>query len=1117
MVSTNFEILRKGWPELASFGGFAEQYARTDSGSALLKIRIFSEHLVQWLYVLHNLPLPYQPNLFDLLTTDAFKAIVPKVVLDKLHLIRIKCNRAVHGQEANTETALLLLKETYDLGRWLFITYGSGRMEDCPVYKEPPIEDTKAQIKRDKKAALERLSAQESKMQELLRELEVARAEAQQVKRSAAELHAFVSAGESAVDELRFDELTTRKLLIDGMLAAAGWDVANPDDVTLEEEVPNQPTETGRGYADYVLWDDNAKPLAVVEAKKTAVDAELGRTQAKLYADGLENKYGQRPVIFYTNGFDTFIWDDAQGYPPRNLYGFYAKDSLQYLLNFQRKAKLPLDSIEPQKEITDRLYQILALKKICEQFSAKRRKALVVQATGTGKTRLAVSLTDMLMRASWVKRVLFLCDRLELRKQAKNAFTEFINEPITTVRARTEADRDKRIYLGTYPAMMKIFQKYEVGFFDLIIADESHRSIYNRYRDLFKYFDCLQVGLTATPVDKINRNTFRLFDCEERLPTVHYSLEEAIEERFLVPYEVFTHTTAFLRGGIKYEQLTEEQRHELEDDEEHPELFNYDPTEIDKKIYNKDTNRLILRNLMENGIRDASDQLPGKSVIFARNHQHAVLLSELFDELYPQYGGNVCRVIDTYDTRAEQLIDNFKDPTNELTIAISVDMLDTGIDVPEIVNLVFAKPVFSWVKFWQMIGRGTRLCRNLFGLGNHKEKFRIFDHWGNFERFEVAQPEAEQPRTKPLMQQVFEARIDLAHTALNKAELDIFKGAIELLRQDLNALPEKSIAVLEKWKEKRSLSRPETLGQFAPATVAALRSEMAPLMQWVYIRDHAEAYRFDLLVAQAETELLRQSARFNDLKDKISNRVTELLMHLNPVRAKAELIKRVLDGSFWSAISVANLENFRKELRGIMHHRVKLVPPDIQAKIVDVSDGAVEVSQRSANIQSIDRMVYTQMVEQTLREMFDANPILRKIKRGESVSEADLVALTSLVLTQNPSIDLSILKEFYPETAGPLDFIIRTIVGMEPEIVQERFGEFARKHPGLTARQTQFLSFLQNHINRYGTITVERLYEPPFTTLASNGLDGVFEDENQIDELIALIRSFQPHQEAMVQ
>ena len=1118
MDSINFEMLRTRWPELATLAGFAEKYVYTDASSALIKLRIYCEHLVEGIYQTHNLPLPYQRNLFDLLAEESFKGTVPKVVLDKLHQIRLDGNKAAHGKPTQSNIALGSLKDAWDLGCWYFLTYGGGKVDECPDFKEPPAEDTKAKLKKEKKVALEKLAAQEVQLQELLQQVDTLRVQAQAAARTEAELLAFKSAGKKAADALKFDETTTRKRLIDKQLTdpAVGWDIdpngGNTSEVTMEEEVPFQPTQSGIGYADYVLWDDSGKPLAVIEAKKTAISPDKGRTQARLYADGLEKKHGQRPVIFYTNGFDIFIWEDAQNYPPRQIFGFYSKDSLQYLVR-QRQTRQPLVTVKAKKEIIgERLYQIQAIQQICERFSKNYRKALVVQATGTGKTRVAVALTDVLVRANWGLRVLFLCDRLELRKQAKNTFTDFMNEPLTYVTARTSQDRNKRIYLGTYPAMMKIFQTFDTGFFDLIIADESHRSIYNRYQDLFKWFDCLQVGLTATPVDKINRNTFKLFECQDKNPTAYYSLEQAIEEKYLVPYEVYTHTTEFLRSGIKFAQLSDEQKEELEDAGENPEAFNYDSKDIDKKIFNRDTNREIIRNLMENGIRDGEGQLPGKTIIFARNHNHAVLLAQVFDELYPQYGGKFCQVIDNYDPRAEQLIDDFKDPANPLTIAVSVDMLDTGIDIPEAVNLVFAKPVFSWVKFWQMIGRGTRLCKDLFGPGKDKTKFRIFDHWGNFERFEIPRPEADPAPSKSTLQMVFEARINLAETALAKADLDTLRDTVELIRKDINSLPDDTIAVREKWKEKNTMLTKGVLDQFAPSTVIALRNDIAPLMQWVYTRDHKDAYAFDLLTTNAQNELLRQSGRFTDYRDQIQDKVSGLLMHLNPVRAKVDLIKKVQSSDFWDQVDTVALEEMRQGLRSIMHHRQKGSEPQPLPKTIDVADGEVELARRTSNIRSIDMQLYRQLVEETLEKLFDTSPALQKIRRGEPVSEKDLTSLSSLVLTQNPDVNLELLKEFFPDSALPLDFIIRTIVGMEPAAVEKRFASFAR-HFSENSRQTLFLRLLKNHIQKYGIITVDKLYEEPFTTIASDGLDGVFAEEAQIDELINIIETFQPQKE----
>lgn len=1115
--SLNFEMLRSRWPELAGLGAFAEYYAYPDPSGALVKLRSFAEAMVLGLYHEMNLPQPEQPNLFELLTQDAFRAAVPRVVLDKLHSLRLHGNKAAHGETFPSQTALIQLKEAFDLARWLFVTLDGGQATDCPDFQGPEeadaAESEREAATQEARRVREQLADQEARMQRLLAELEEARARAQAAHRDVEELR---KAGKRAAEVLDFDEETTRYRLIDSQLAAVGWKVGvnggDTDEVGQEVEVPFQPTSSGTGYADYVLWDDDGLPLAVIEAKKTAVDPENGRTQARLYADGMESKHGRRPAIFYTNGFDIWLWDDAQDYPPRKVYGFYSKDSLQYLVTFQRSQKKALNTIEEKPEIAGRLYQTEAIRRVKEKFTQKHRKALIVQATGTGKTRVAISIAEVLIRANWAKRILFICDRRELRKQAKNAFKNFINEPLTVVKKGTEKERHKRIYLATYPAMMKIYQGFDVGFFDLIIADESHRSIYNRYRDLFHYFDSLQVGLTATPVEYINRNTYDLFGCENQDPTAYYSLDQAVEDGWLAPYEVYTHTTKFLRSGIKYDQLTEEQKQQLEQDGEEPELFDYENTQVDKVIYNKDTNRAIIRNLMENGIREATGQHPGKTIIFARNHRHALMLQELFNEMYPQYAGRFCQVIDNYDVRAEQLIDDFKGLGNnkDLTVAISVDMLDTGIDILEIVNLVFAKPVRSKVKFQQMIGRGTRLCANLFGPGQDKTVFRIFDHWGNFEFFDQDAEEAAPGPVRSLMQNVFDSRLVLAEADLENGQLEAFNTVIKLVQEDINRLDEKTVAVRDRWREKRALSKDDVLREFSPTTVAALREVIGPLMQWANIREYTEAYAFDLLMTRLQTALVNGSGAFDDLKADFLNRVAELQLHLNPVREKLDLISQVKRPEFWSGVSFDDLETARVELRGIIHFHAKSGEILGEPKVIDIEDGEVQYSQRLGAVNSPEMKAYEIRVEQVLKGIFDHNPTLQKIREGRPVTDKELTELTSLVLTQNPDVDLKYLKEFYPHTAVPLDFAIRRIIGLDPAAVEARFAGFVRQHPRLTARQVRFLGLLQNHISRNGAIEVERLYDAPFTTIDSNGLDGVFPEVTDADDIVAIIKTFMP-------
>ena len=956
-------------------------------------------------------------------------------------------------------------------------------------------------------------------MQKLLDDLEKTRAEAHAAQASAEELRDRLQAAQQFASVLDFSEEQTRRRLIDSLLAAADWKVGangqSTDEVGQENEVRHQPVPSGIGSADYVLWDDNGKPLAVVEAKKTAVDPEVGRTQAKCYADGLETDHKQRPVIFYTNGFDIWIWDDAAGYTPRKVYGFYSKDSLRTLIYQQAKrAERPLSKILPDKNIAGRLYQTEAVRRVLERFQNRYRKVLLVQATGTGKTRVAISICEALIRAGWGNRILFLCDRRELRKQAHNAFKRFLpDEPRVYVTSQTYKDREHRIYLATYPAMMKCFETFDVGFFDLVIADESHRSIYNRYRDLLRYFDALQVGLTATPrCELISRNTYELFACENDNPTAFYSYTDAANDRWLSRFEVQTFTTPFLRDGIRYSQMTPEQRRQLEENEVMPEAVEFEQRQVDKHIFNKDTNRRILENLMNNGVKVANGSRLGKTIIFARNHNHAVLLQNLFDEMYPQYGGNFCRVIDNYDPRAEELIDDLKGEGKnpDLTIAISVDMLDTGIDIPEIVNLVFAKPVYSYIKFWQMIGRGTRLSPDLFGPGQDKKTFLIFDHWGNFERFEENYTERTQGTGKALQQIIFEDRIRLAEAALAAQNAAVFDLATDLLLADVRDLPDNTLSVRDRWRAVKTVQSDGVIRQFVSATKTLLQAEIAPLMQWRNITGKVSAYEFDRLCCQLQVELLRGSSRVADLRADLVNRVSQLQINLNPVKPKLAVIERVKSGPFWTAPTVQDIELVRTELRGIMQYCAggnggTGMPP----KVVDVTEdeSLVERKKHVPKLEGLDLLAYRDRVQRVLTELINASPTLQKIKAGHPVTQDELNEITSLVLAQEPDLNLADLAEYFPDTAGDLGIAIRNIIGLDAETVDRHFTAFAQNYR-LNAMQLRFLDLLKNHIREYGSIELDRLYDAPFTSLSEEGLDGVFPDQQQADDLVRLVETF---------
>lgn len=1126
--SMNFEFIKTNWPDLHELCAFAEDYIYSDPQSALIKLRCFAEKTVCFLYDEFNLPVGYNDSFADKLHSYDFIDSVPKAIIDKLHAIRKRGNAAAHEGNVNAFDAEWILKESYYIALYLYMAYANGSKDDCGEFQKPP-------KKTDSRLTEQQLAENKQRLQQVLDELEQTQQDQLKIQQENIQLKkALDKAKQKQIkaknvlirSSVNFNEAETRARIIDMDLKTAGWNVSydqsSTSEVGKEIKVTGQPTASGFGYVDYVLWDDDGKPLAVVEAKATKHSAEKGREQAKIYADALEKQYGQRPVIFYTNGYDISILDDAQGYPPRKVYGYYSKDSLQYLIK-QRRLKKDLNQTPIDTNVAGRLYQIETISRVCERFAKKHRKSLIVQATGTGKTRVSIALAKRLLDAGWAKRVLFLCDRKELRKQAANAFNEFTQEPLHIVgKSKKDSAKSARVFIATYPGMMRLFQKYDVGYFDLIIADESHRSIYNIYGDIFKYYDALEVGLTATPVEMVSRSTCKLFECDFKMPTANYPLEQAIEDGNLVPYKIVSFTTKFLREGIKHKSLTDEQITELEEQGIDPNELDFDAKQIDEAVKNKDTNRVILRNLMEKGLRGVDGQLPGKSIVFARNIAHAELLAKIFYEEYPQYGSNFCRVIHSKYERAEELIDDFKSTgENSVRIAVSVDMLDTGIDVPECVNLVFAKPIKSKVKFWQMIGRGTRLCKDLYategekGTGKDKTHFLIFDHWQNFEYFDMDPEEEDVKQAKSLTQKLFESRLLLAETALKKADIDTFNQVTKLIHQDIVLLPMDSITVRDNWQVVETCKDEKYLNQFTPEAKAKLYEQIAPLMQWRNIMGQSEAYRFDNEIAIIQTLLYTDPNQIDLARQALICKIESLQMHLNEVRAQASYIADIQKQTYWQNLTASidgfeTLETSRKALRGIIHLRDKgsyTPPPEVVLDIKE-DESEYQITERPTKIVSIDYQIFRQEVEKTLTPLFATETVLQKIRSGESVSEADLGQLISLVHTQNPNVDLNTLKEFYPDSTASLDKILRTIVGMDKDAIEQSFTKFVQEtHTHMNAKQQRFIGLLKNHLIRYGVISIDQLYDAPFTQIHDMGLDGVF-SQAQADVIEQFIKQF---------
>jgi len=1115
MQSTNFEFIRPYNEVLANLGGFAEAVLYIDPGSALIRLRAFSEALTKAIHKEERLPFLPKATFYDLIKHPAFEASVDKSLIHKINYIRIEGNDPAHGAEGNLRTAHSILGMSHQLAMYMAIRYYGVKKQDIPDYIS--IEDNRDSVKQLQKSLGEYKEALDTKAGEvdkLIDELDKERLKVKETVATEQEQAEAKTRSQQTANSLQWDEAKTRQLLIDTMLLQAGWDLNDKQQVTLEHPIEHQPTNTGTGFADYVLWSDNGKPLAVVEAKRSSVEGlQIGREQARMYADGLEKMTGQRPVIFYTNGYETFLWDDQQYNSYRPVYGFYSRDSLEYLI-YQRQYREPaIEQFNPDLNIANRSYQIESIKSVASRFQQQRRRSLIVQATGTGKTRVAIAICELLLRTSWAKRILFLCDRRELRRQADDAFKDFLgSEPRCLIGEKNKIDQSSRIFVSTYQGMMNRFHQLDVGFFDLIIADESHRSIYNKYRDLFEYFDSLQIGLTATPVKFIARNTFDLFDCEDQDPTFEYSLDDAInnDPPYLVPFRVKDFTTEFLREGIHYNDLDKKQQQQLEEElgEEKAQSTTISGRDIGRKIFSEDTDRQILLNLLENGIKDETNSLVGKTIIFAQRQDHAEHLEKVFNKEFPNLGSKVCKVIHNKVTRADTLITEFKQKDNDFRIAISVDMLDTGIDVPEVVNLVFAKPVRSWVKFWQMIGRGTRLCPNLLGQGKDKKEFYIFDHYGNFSYFDEEYTEVEEGQSKSLLQHLFESRLALVTSALKHNNRQGFDTAVELIRHDLNDLPEDSILVRKRLRDVHKLQQTDALNTMDASTQHQLLNTIAPLMGSRTLRDK-DAIVFDRLIADLEVCFLEQASCQEDLQQEVLASLDKLAINIQAVRNKDKVLDKVRTAAYWDNLTIKDLEWARAELRGIMKYKQSAVNPPAGTDSTGIKDdGEVYQGERTNVLSSqTEALQYRRRLKDILDKMVDRNPVLQKIRKDEPVIQAELDGLASTILTENPGVNLSVLNDFYGRTADNLRTTIRELVGMESGAVEQHFTDFLHQHPQLTHKQVQFMNLLKQYISEHGSITIDKLYEAPFTHVSHEGIDGVF-TTSDVDDLLAVLKPF---------
>lgn len=902
------------------------------------------------------------------------------------------------------------------------------------------------------------------------------------------------------VRPLGLTEAETRRYFIDMMLKEAGWDILETDGVIaplkacVEVKVEGMPSDSGVGYADYVLFGANGKPLAVVEAKRTSVDISVGRQQAKLYADCLEAQYGVRPVIYCTNGYHTEVVDGL-GYPAREVYGYHTAEELELLI--QRRGRSAITDLHIKDEITNREYQKRAIRQVCERFNANHRRTLLVMATGTGKTRVSISLVEVLMRNGWVKNVLFLADRTALVKQAAKNYTKLLPSATTCILSEEkEPDMSARIMFSTYQTMIKYIDSdskaFSVGRFDLVIIDEAHRSVFGKYTAIFDYFDCLLVGLTATPRDEVERNTFDLFSIEAE-DTFAYEHKEAVEDGYLVPFNALKRGTAILKRGIIYNSLSAEEKEQLEAvwkyekarkalDDRDDYHRNIESKEIFKYIFNVDTIDKVLQDLMQCGQKVQSGERIGKTIIFGYNHNHADLIVQRFKALYPEYGEDFCVLVDNYVNYAQSIIDNFEIRDNMPQIAVSVDMLDTGIDVPDILNLVFFKPIHSLIKFTQMIGRGTRLSQNIFGDGKDKECFYIFDWCGNFEYFSLDEKGKEPLPTQSLTERIFCVSVDLA-VALQHAtyQEDAFaKGLHDRIKESLHSqvinLKDSHISVRKHWETVDKFRNNKSWEYLSSVDAVLLKDEISPLL--IKSTSDENAKKFDLLMLNIELSKVAEDVNSTKSQRKVVQ-IGQLLQErasIPQVAAKMSIIKEVVSPVFWEKPSLKDLERVREELRELVKF---ITGGDNRTFTLNIEDMVIEmgVAEDFAPV-----MTYKQRVIDYLAKNRDL-PTVQKIINIEQLDHNDIVELERILWKELGT------KEDYAKyiergnmlCGDSVAIFIRSIVGVDRSIAIQKFSDFLSDST-LNSEQEEYLKSIITYVCKNGDITAETIVnEPPFS------------------------------------
>lgn len=1063
----------------------AEKGLTTSNVTCAILTRRALENAVKWIYDNDDdLEMPYQDNLSALIYENDFRYMLDQNIFSEIIYIVKLGNLSVHtNRKIDRSRAVLGLKYLFDFMKWITYTYKLNYQEDIKFdLNVLPPENIDFISKEDRINLENELAQKDEYIQKILKQTEELRKKLTEARKNNENVTRF------KVDDLT--EFDTRKQFINIDLELAGWDFSK--NIEIEFPVIGMPNESGVGSVDYVLMGEDKTPIAVVEAKKTSRNPKEGKQQGKIYADCIEKMCGKRPVIYYTNGKEIWMWDDFE-YPERRVSGYYTQKELQQLIN-RRTQKGNLNYVTANRDIAGRYYQIEALKHVCESFQEKRRRALLVMATGTGKTRTAISIVNTLLEKGWVKNILFLADRTTLVSQAMGSFKKFLPDlSCCNLLEHKTSPEDSRAIFSTYQTMINCIDSlkdkdnqilFTPGHFDLIIIDEAHRSIYKKYQEIFEYFDGLMLGMTATPRSDIDKNTYEFFELENNIPTYYYDYEKAVEEHFLVPYHTIKTDTKFIREGIKYNELSNEEKEEYEnlfDEGDAPESIG--ASAINEWLFNEDTIKQELVTLMDRGLKVEGGDKLAKSIIFARNHAHAEKIEEVFDKLYPYYKGEFAQVIDNKMKSPSDAIDKFEDENSYPQIAISVDMLDTGVDVPEVANLMFFKPVKSKIKFWQMIGRGTRLCPNLFGEGKDKTQFYIFDCCGNFEFFNENQNGLEPPDSQSLTERIFTCKLDFIREFENMKyqEIPEYKSYRESLVNEflnqINNFDKDSFRIRTKRALVDKYSNIEVWQHINDLNYEEIKDSLISLF---YIDDNDEwAKRFDNIIYSLQIRKILNK-NYKVQINYITSFMDELMKlgTIPLVQAKRDYIIKASNEINIERMGFFELEELRQELRDL----IKLIDHNGKQKVITHFVDIIDVVDTDDGIEVspiVDPTNYYKKVKNYLKGNLESL-VIHKIRTNQKLTELDKEQLEEILYNQLGT------SEDYRQTFGNENIIttVRKLVGLDQNTANEIFAKYINDNR-LNSKQIEFVKELIKYVSANGVVERKELMEEPFKSFGS--------------------------------